>query len=231
VTGLSISGATASDYVLASNSVTGGIGDITPATLTGEIIGNPSKIYDGTDIAKLAPDNFELIGFVAGQGGTVTQTSGTYASTNVGPENVTADITGDITPNSGTDLANYILPSIVTGEGTISGNNLNSSIIADYRGSESAEEILANAHAAMLPEIVIPFPAPAGLFTRGGGIFGSLPTIIQNTPPVPVDGDIGATAGQPLTVSPEEILLQGDRNKTWWIILPETRPIQAPQIQ
>ncbi|MDR3521330.1 MAG: YDG domain-containing protein, partial [Acidocella sp.] len=230
VNGLSISGTKAGDYVLAAPSVTDDVGKIDQVVLTGAIIGDPTKLYDGTNSATLGPNNYELFGFLQGQGGTVTQTSGTYASPNVGQELVTANITGDIAPNIGTDLANYVLPSIVTGEGTIGQNNLNNTIVANYHGPDSLEEILANAHGAMLPVIIIPFPAPAGLFTRGGAIFGSLPTIIQSmTAPATADGEVAVTTGQPLIVSPEEILLQGDREKTWWLTLPDARPVQPMQ--
>ncbi|MBL7373613.1 hypothetical protein INQ23_30290, partial [Escherichia coli] len=72
------------------------------------IIGTPNKVYDGTDIATLLSSNYQLAGFVAGEGATVTRTAGTYASANAGSRAVNATLTGsDFTANAGTNLANY----------------------------------------------------------------------------------------------------------------------------
>ena len=97
-----------------------GLGTINPATLSAIIVGNPTKAYDGTDIATLTPGNFQLIGFVGSEGATVTQTVGTYDSANVGLRTVTAGLgAADFTANSGTLLSNYVLPVSATGDGQI----------------------------------------------------------------------------------------------------------------
>src|SRR5207248_1322312 len=107
-----------------------GPGTITPAELSAAIVGNPSKTYDGTTAANLAPANYSLSGFVAGQGASVSQTSGSYASANAGsPITVTASLaSGDFTANAGTLLSNYNLPASAAGPGTINPATLTAAI-------------------------------------------------------------------------------------------------------
>ncbi len=112
------SGTVLSNYLLPSNAA--GAGMINQAQLSAAIIGTPTKTYDGSDAATLAPGNFGLTGFVSGQGATVTETAGTYDSANAGSRTVTAALTaGDFTASSGTSLSNYILPVSATGPGQI----------------------------------------------------------------------------------------------------------------
>ena len=224
--GLTLSGAKAEDYQLASSTVSGDVGEIDPAVLTASVIGNPTRIYNGNTSASLTPDNFQLTGFVTGQGAAVTQTVGTYATGNPGPQSILANIKGDILANDGTSLLNYALPDSATGQGTIIAANLDDAIAGTYIGPASSASVVMSAYAGNLPVINIPFPAPAGLFARGGGIFGSLPTVItvQNGTSL-TDGDIGTTTGQPLMISPEEILLQGGMDKTWDLVLPPNQPV------
>ncbi|NWP61428.1 hypothetical protein GY994_23320, partial [Escherichia coli] len=78
------------------------------------------RVYDGTDDAILAGANYQLTGFVTGEGATVTQTAGSYDSVNAGSRTVDVLLAaGDFTANAGTDLANYVLPTMATGAGTI----------------------------------------------------------------------------------------------------------------
>jgi trimeric autotransporter adhesin len=121
-----------------------GTGTITPALVTGSIqagiTGNPTKTYDGTTVATLTSANYVLSGFVDGQGATVTQTVGAYASANAGSQTVTASLTGsDFAANAGTNLSNYTLPSTAFGTGTINPAPLGVSIVGDptrvYNGS------------------------------------------------------------------------------------------------
>ena len=97
------------------------IGTINPKQLTASIIGNPTKIYDGTTTATLSSSNYQLAGFVSGQGATVNQPSSVgYASANAGPETINAVFSApNFTANSGTVLSNYILPTSGSGAGTI----------------------------------------------------------------------------------------------------------------
>ncbi|MBO9711259.1 MAG: hypothetical protein J7521_23945, partial [Caulobacter sp.] len=118
VNGLTLTGAQGGNYFIDA-SITGNLGMITQATLTAAIIGNPTKTYDGDDVATLTDANYQLTGFVLSEGATVTQTAGTYDSENVDASSVTASIAGFIAPDLGTDLANYVLPTSASGAGTI----------------------------------------------------------------------------------------------------------------
>lgn len=119
VNGLTLTGAGGGNYFI-SSSITDTIGTITQAILSAAIIGNPTKTYDGTDAATLASGNYQLTGFVAGEGATVTQTAGTYDSVNQGSRIVTAALaSGDLVADSGTLLSNYVLPTSASGAGTI----------------------------------------------------------------------------------------------------------------
>ncbi len=109
-------------YTLGTGPVTGAVGQITPAQLTAQIIGNPTKVYDGTTTATLGSCNYEIDGFVGGQGATVKQPSSiAYAGSDAGSEalNATFSVTNFVA-NAGTNLANYMLPTAATGMGTIS---------------------------------------------------------------------------------------------------------------
>ena len=77
---VTLSGANASDYVLAPIFPSADIGVIVPAQLTAALTGGVEKTYDGTTAARPGPGRLLLGGFVPGQSATVTQTSGTYAS-------------------------------------------------------------------------------------------------------------------------------------------------------
>src|SRR3984885_12329115 len=113
-----------------------GAGTITPAPLTGMIIGNPSKVYDGTTSATLSGANYVLTGFLTGQGVTVNQSSGLYASANAGLEQVTTTLsTGNYTGTGGTLLSNYSLPTTLTGTGTITQAALAGFIYAGITGN------------------------------------------------------------------------------------------------
>jgi hypothetical protein len=121
VTGLALGGSAAGNYALASTAASAGIGTITPALLTAAIIGNPSKVYDRTTAATLGTGNYSLSGFAAGEGATVTQPSGIYATANAGAGiGISASLTaGNFTANGGTLLSNYTLPISAAGTGTI----------------------------------------------------------------------------------------------------------------
>ncbi len=118
--GLALSGTDAANYSISSSLSNANIGFINPKLLTASIINTPTKTYDTTTTATLSASNFSLGGFVAGQGATVTQTSGTYASANAGSPTVsTALAAGDFTANGGTLLSNYTLPTSASGAGKI----------------------------------------------------------------------------------------------------------------
>ncbi|MEO8243631.1 MAG: YDG domain-containing protein, partial [bacterium] len=135
-------------YVLPTT-VTGN-GAITQATLTGSIIGTPTKVYDGTTAATLTAANYLLTGFVTGEGATISQTSGTYASANASATDaVTVTLAaGDFVRTGTTNLANYVLPTTVTGNGAITQATLTGSIIGTptkvYDGTTAATLTAAN---------------------------------------------------------------------------------------
>ena len=85
-------------------------------------MGSISKTYDGTSVATLTPGNFLLFGFVNGNGASVAQTTGTFASVEAGTRIVVSTTlsAADFLANPGTDLSNYVLPTSAVGAiGTI----------------------------------------------------------------------------------------------------------------
>ncbi|MBO9711174.1 MAG: hypothetical protein J7521_23485, partial [Caulobacter sp.] len=145
-------------------------GEITPAPLTITIIGNPTKTYDGNNSASLGPANFQVDGFVSGEGATVTQTSGTYASSDAGLWTVTTPLdSSDFDPNSGTLMSNYIIPSPVTGLGTIVRRNLGPGVIVVDITGNPTKVYDGNTVATLAP----------GDYTLGGFIAGEGATITQ----------------------------------------------------
>ena len=120
-------GGVASNYTFAGGTQTV---TIDPAQLYVAIVGNPTKVYDGTTGATLSSTNYALTGFVTGEGGTVnTGTVGTYYTdvtlTTQSKDVLTATTVAatlapsDFTANTGTLLSNYILPTAATGPGQI----------------------------------------------------------------------------------------------------------------
>ena len=119
----------ASNYTI---SYVNGTLTVNPAPLTATIIGTPTKVYNGTTGATLAPANYSLTGFVVGQGATVTLTAGTYNSKDVltaTTVNVTLAPT-DFTATGSTLLSNYILPTTASGAGAITPLALTGAAIA-----------------------------------------------------------------------------------------------------
>lgn len=87
--------------------------------ISGNLVGSTSKVYDGTtDVSGLTQDNFELTGWVVGEGADVfvTETTGVYDDADAGSnKNVTVSLElGDFSSTS-TNLSNYTLPTSVSG--------------------------------------------------------------------------------------------------------------------
>jgi len=123
-----------SNYSLPASAT--GTGTITPAPLTGMLVGNPTKVYDGTTSATLDGANYTLSGFLAGQGATVNQTVGVYASANAGLEPVSATVTAaNYVATGSTLMSNYSLPTIFNGTGTITQAALAGDIYAAITGN------------------------------------------------------------------------------------------------
>jgi hypothetical protein len=117
---------------------------ITPAALSISIIGNPTKMFDRTIPITLSSANYSLAGFLAGESATVTQSAGTFNSFDAGVRPVRAVLApGDFTATPGTDLSNYLLPTLATGVGTIDQKPLSISFLGNiavktYDGSTTA---------------------------------------------------------------------------------------------
>ncbi len=112
-------GTLAADYTLPTSA--SGPGTITPATVSASIVGNPTKIYDGTDTATLAQANFKLAGVASGDSFIVTPTAATYNSQDVATATTIMASFGasNFTPGPGTLASNYVLPVTATGAGSI----------------------------------------------------------------------------------------------------------------
>jgi filamentous hemagglutinin family protein len=111
-------GTTLSNYSFQSS--ISGLGTIAQAPLTWQIVENPTKVFDNTTDATLSASNYQVYGFIAGEGASITQTHGTYETGHAGVQGVSVSVTpGDFSPISGTNLSNYILPSLITGFGTV----------------------------------------------------------------------------------------------------------------
>ncbi|ULU23727.1 YDG domain-containing protein [Dyella terrae] len=108
-------------YALGGSPISAAVGAITPAQLTAKIIDTPTKIYDGTTTATLGSSNYEIDGFVSGQGAAVSQPSSVaYAGSSAGSQQVNATFSvTNFNANNGTSLSNYILPTAATGLGYI----------------------------------------------------------------------------------------------------------------
>jgi len=112
VTGLAISGASASNYQLVSTSTAGNVGVITPATLTASLTGSVSKVYDTTNAASLATNNYQLTGVLGNDTVSLNNpVSGTYGSVNAG-SGIGVNVTG--LAISGSSASNYQLASTAT---------------------------------------------------------------------------------------------------------------------
>ncbi|GGA02689.1 YDG domain-containing protein [Dyella caseinilytica] len=104
-----------------SGTASANIGTINQAVLTATIVGDPTKVYDGTTTATLSSSNYQLTGFATGQGATVNQPSSVaYAGADAGSQQVNATFTiTNFVAGSGTNLSNYVLPTSASGMGAI----------------------------------------------------------------------------------------------------------------
>ncbi|AIF46698.1 hypothetical protein HY57_05185 [Dyella japonica A8] len=113
--GFTLSGSAAGNYSIAA--LAGVTANITPAPLTINFLGSPTKVYDGTTAVVLNQSNYSISGFVAGQSATITQVSGGYATPHAGTGiAVTATLTAsDFSPATGTSMSNYSFPTSLVG--------------------------------------------------------------------------------------------------------------------
>jgi hypothetical protein len=112
VTGLSLTGAQASDYSV-GGSVSAPIGTITPLALTARLTGTVSKTYDGTNGATLAAGDYVLAGLVAGDSVALNDpTSGVYDTKDAGTGKT---ITVSGLSLTGAQAADYTVTGSVSG--------------------------------------------------------------------------------------------------------------------
>jgi hypothetical protein len=195
VSGLSLVGADARDYVLAHAGASAAIGSITPATLTAGLTGAVTKTYDGTTAATLSPDNYTLAGVIGADDVWLNDpTMGSYARAAAGSA-IPVTVTG--LAILGSDAGDYQLArtTITAAVGAITMPGLTS--------QQKALPVLS----------ALPQPAPlAGgnaLLTVGGGGFAPLPLLIDSSDAYGMRLDDGALVfflGLPLAVSAEQAL-------------------------
>ena len=109
-----------SNYVAPTSAGTNNVATVTQATLSASLQGTVQKTYDGNTNATLSANNFNVQGWVQGEGATVTQANGTYSSKNVLDNVRTGAVSATIGANdwaaqSGTVLGNYVLPVSAAG--------------------------------------------------------------------------------------------------------------------
>jgi filamentous hemagglutinin family protein len=161
-------------YTLGGSPVSARVGQITPAPLTAQIVGNPTKTYDGTDTATLGSANYLITGFVGSQSASVKQPSSiAYAGSDAGSValNATFSVTNFIA-GSGTNLANYLLPTGATGMGTINqAPLLISGLLASNKIYDGNNSDVISTGGAKLFGVIQPDSGHVGLDTTG--IFGT----------------------------------------------------------
>ncbi|MGC8641639.1 MAG: beta strand repeat-containing protein, partial [Isosphaeraceae bacterium] len=128
ISGLTISGAQAGNYILTQPTTTA---DITPATLTVSGITAANKVYDGTTNATLDTTSAALVGVIGTDTVTLDSTAaaGSFASANVGT-GITVNISG--LTISGAQAGNYILTQPTT-TADISAKTVTPQITADNK--------------------------------------------------------------------------------------------------
>jgi filamentous hemagglutinin family protein len=122
--GLSLNRVTHQDFQSWGDTVSFANGTLTinpvvlTTTISGSLIGMVQKIYDGSTVAPLNAGNFLLTGWVGSDGATVTKATGTYDNANAGSgKTVTVSLAnGDYSATGSTNLANYVLPTSISGK-------------------------------------------------------------------------------------------------------------------
>ena len=110
INGVTIAGADAGNYVLASTTASAAIGQINAKTITVGLGGTVTKTYDGTTTATLG-DNLALSGLVSGDTVTVAGGGAAYADKNAGTGKA---VTVNGVTIAGADAGNYVLASTTT---------------------------------------------------------------------------------------------------------------------
>ncbi|MPW09345.1 filamentous hemagglutinin N-terminal domain-containing protein [Paraburkholderia sp. CNPSo 3155] len=191
----------------ASGQASADIGTITPAPLSASVVGNPTKVYDGTTSAPVTASNYSFTGFVAGQGASVNQASSvSYATADAGTGiAVNASFTStNFVANSGTNLANYTLPVSATGTGTITpAPLLISGLIANNKVYDGTAAATLNSSGASLFGVISGDSGQVSLDTSGAtGTFAT------------------SNVGNQIAVTPSGFTLTGARAGNYEISVP-----------
>ncbi|WP_426342664.1 YDG domain-containing protein [Pseudoduganella sp. S-14] len=148
VSGISLAGADAGNYVVSNSSATTAA-SITPKALAAVVNGVAGKAYDGSTSALVAAGQVGLAGFASGEGASVGALQGQYNSANVaGASSVKANLApGAVNANAGTALSNYVLPADVTLAGRIDPRqvSINGVSVANKAYDGSSNAVLSNA--------------------------------------------------------------------------------------
>ncbi|WP_207428054.1 YDG domain-containing protein [Pedobacter sp. SYSU D00535] len=112
ITGLTLSGASAKNYVLSSDYTEAEVGEIQPKELTATLVGVVEKIYDGSKSAPLISNNYHLSDVLEGENVVLNNpTTAMYESANKGVEIL---VYVDGLELLGDDAANYTLAATST---------------------------------------------------------------------------------------------------------------------
>ncbi|WP_242097076.1 YDG domain-containing protein, partial [Sphingomonas sp. CROZ-RG-20F-R02-07] len=209
---LALTGSDAANYTVNADA-SAAIGSIAAKALTASLTGIVTRTANGGTAATLSADNFVLAGFVPGEGASVTQTAGVYASPGAGTAIMvsTTLAEGDFAANGGTALANYVLPL-----GALSGTvgTINPQIIVTIAAQPVLSVTSVPVPTTPAPAEAAPAPAPApaaapaaavatvAALPIAAGLDRSPPSpVAAQKPPTPVDT---ADAGDPILASVEQ---------------------------
>lgn len=134
ITGFALSGADKENYTMTGGSIGSFTGEITTRAIQAVLLASPAvaKVYDGNDVATLAPANYSITGVIGSEQVSInTPTTGKYEDAHAGT-NKKVTVSGIVL--SGTASANYVLsPAVATGNiGTIAKTGV--AVVADTTG-------------------------------------------------------------------------------------------------
>lgn len=152
VTGLTLTGAAAANYVLSTTSLSSAVGQIDKAVLAASLIGSVVKTYDGLTSATVAGSNISLSGIVAGEAVTATATGATYNNKNAGSGKA---VTATGVTLGGADAGNYNVNASANGAvGTVNMLQLAASVATATKVYDATTAV-ANASGNVTPTNII----------------------------------------------------------------------------
>jgi filamentous hemagglutinin family protein len=167
VSGLSLQGAGAGNYVLAATDLIATIGRIDPKTITATLTGTVQKIYDGTVAAVLGASNYQLSGVVSGDAVTLNNpASGSFDTANTG-SGKSVSVSGLALQGANSGNYRLSLPSLSAAIGRIDPRTVTASLTGTvqkvYDGTVSAIVSAANfLLSGVLPGDAVSLNIPAG---------------------------------------------------------------------